>query len=238
MLKLGTKDIKGLYLGDKKIEKAYIGDSLVFEAAALSRLPAGYTEVEYVHAVAAAKFDTGFTVNSVSDCIKMDISPAAQTSTSTYYICDAISGNYSIYALYYKYSSSSTNQSIQIAANSTSNAAFTFSRANFNKIRRWIIIDFLNKKIDPGINGIATDSGINNTTNRNFTNFHLGCSPKRTYNSMIGDWYSCQIFRNNVLALDLVPCIDPSGAVGFYDLVSKKFIGNSGTGTPTAGPAV
>ncbi len=238
MLKLGTQNIPALYLGNQEIKRAYLGERLVFEGGKPSRLPEGYTEVEYVHTVAAAKFDTGFTVNSLSDCIKMDISPAAQTSTSAYYICDAISGSYNLYALYYKYSSSSTNQSMQIKANAASSAAFTFSRANFNKIRRWVIIDFLNKKIDPGINGIATNSGISNTTSRNFTNFHLGCSPKRTYNSMIGDWYSCQIFRNNVLALDLVPCIDPSGAVGFYDLVSKKFIGNTGSGTVTAGPAV
>ena len=37
---------------------------------------------------------------------------------------------------------------------------------------------------------------------------------------------------------DFVPCIDPSGAVGLYDLLGKKFYRNNGTGTFTAGPPV
>ena len=35
-----------------------------------------------------------------------------------------------------------------------------------------------------------------------------------------------------------VPCSSPSGEIGLYDLAGKKFYGNLGSGTFTAGPAV
>lgn len=50
--------------------------------------------------------------------------------------------------------------------------------------------------------------------------------------------YSCQIYDNSNLIRDFVPCIEPAGAVGLYDLVDGKFYGNAGTGSFTAGPVV
>ena len=48
MLRLGEQNIKGLRLGDQKIKKAYLGESLVFSEAKPSRLPEGYTELQYI----------------------------------------------------------------------------------------------------------------------------------------------------------------------------------------------
>lgn len=42
--------------------------------------------------------------------------------------------------------------------------------------------------------------------------------------------YSCQIYDNGTLVRDFIPCINPSGAVGLYDKVTKAFFGNAGTG--------
>lgn len=50
--------------------------------------------------------------------------------------------------------------------------------------------------------------------------------------------YSCKIKENGNLVMDLVPCTNPSGEVGLYDLVSGNFYGNAGTGDFVAGPAV
>lgn len=50
--------------------------------------------------------------------------------------------------------------------------------------------------------------------------------------------YSCQIYDNGTLVRDFVPCINPSNAVGLYDLVNDQFYGNSGTGSFTAGAEV
>ena len=45
--------------------------------------------------------------------------------------------------------------------------------------------------------------------------------------------FSCQIYNNGTLVRNFLPCINPSGAVGLYDLVGRKFYGNAGTGAFT-----
>ena len=50
--------------------------------------------------------------------------------------------------------------------------------------------------------------------------------------------YSCQIYDNGTLVRNYVPCINPSGTAGLYDLVNDVFYGNAGTGAFIAGPEV
>lgn len=42
--------------------------------------------------------------------------------------------------------------------------------------------------------------------------------------------YSCQIYDNDTLLRDYVPCFNGGGDVGLYDLVESKFYGNDGRG--------
>lgn len=48
----------------------------------------------------------------------------------------------------------------------------------------------------------------------------------------------CKIYTGNTLLRNFIPCINPSGEIGLYDLVSKEFYGNSGTGTFIPGEEV
>ena len=50
----------------------------------------------------------------------------------------------------------------------------------------------------------------------------------------ISKLYYCKIYDNGTLVRDYVPVSGSNGSVGLYDLVNKKFYGNSGTGTFTA----
>lgn len=50
-----------------------------------------------------------------------------------------------------------------------------------------------------------------------------------------GKFYLSQVIEKRELVCNLLPCIDPSGAVGMYDLVGQKFYGNAGAGTFVAG---
>ena len=47
--------------------------------------------------------------------------------------------------------------------------------------------------------------------------------------------YSCDIYDNDVLVRDFVPCKNPSGVIGLYDVVNGVFYQNAGTGEFTAG---
>ena len=42
--------------------------------------------------------------------------------------------------------------------------------------------------------------------------------------------YYCKIWQNGTL-LRYIPCVNPNGKPGFYDLVNNVFYGNVGTGT-------
>lgn len=55
---------------------------------------------------------------------------------------------------------------------------------------------------------------------------------------LTGKIYFAQLFKAGKSVRDFIPCIDPNGAVGLYDLVSGKFYRNAGTGSFTAGPEV
>ena len=47
---------------------------------------------------------------------------------------------------------------------------------------------------------------------------------------------NCSVYVSGQLMRDFIPCKNPSGEVGFYDLVSEMFFGNDGTGSFVAGP--
>lgn len=42
--------------------------------------------------------------------------------------------------------------------------------------------------------------------------------------------YACQIYDNGTLVRDFIPCVNESGAVGLYDVITRAFYGNAGTG--------
>lgn len=50
--------------------------------------------------------------------------------------------------------------------------------------------------------------------------------------------YLCQVYNNGELIRDYVPCKNPTGEVGLYDLQTETFFGNQGTGTFPAGPVI
>ena len=50
--------------------------------------------------------------------------------------------------------------------------------------------------------------------------------------------YACKIYEQTHLVRDLVPCKDPAGAIGLYDIVEARFYKNAGSGAFAAGAEV
>lgn len=64
--------------------------------------------------------------------------------------------------------------------------------------------------------------------------YTIGCSTPSSANKIIGNVYYHRAYNTDgVLIQDLRPCIDPDGTVCFYDMVTKKYFYNQGTGTLT-----
>lgn len=77
------------------------------------------------------------------------------------------------------------------------------------------------------------------TFQSNYNMYILGINTAGSTNNQLGSLkiYSCQIYDNDILIRDFVPCKTIEGTVGLYDIVNQVFYTNSGTGSFIAGPS-
>lgn len=235
MLKAGTQNISGLYIGPEKIRKAYLGETLVFGANPApepgpSRLPEGYTEVEYIQSDGYCYIDTNQAASMLLDIkTQMDVEPLSATGFG-YFFCSQKTSQ----ATYY-YSCFYTELSEIKARMGTSKSPNVYQKtitSNPDSKRISILYDIWNKTVSvDDVSVIFSDNSATSMPNIRLLGYN-------TSNYLSAKLHSCKMWKKGELIRDFVPCIDPSGAVGLYDLVESKVYANSGTGTLTAGPAV
>lgn len=90
-------------------------------------------------------------------------------------------------------------------------------------------------------NCYINDTLASTATYTNFTTpvscFLFGNNNNGTYRSGATlKMYSCKIYDNGALVRNFIPCKNPSGMVGLYDVVGNQFYQNNGTGSFTSGP--
>lgn len=211
-----------------------------------SRLPTGYTEVEYVHfpGNSAAYFSYAIPSHtaSVAPSIEMDIK-LGTTNPGTSRIVLLIS--YPSGAVRYfsltTAGSSSGFTGLRCPASSTNNTMKVLNVSANQKVH--VEIDNLNKVFKVGNNSAAIGGWSFSTSSTTGYSSPLGRSTASYVPEMWVYEYKYYQHTQNATAKTLVqhwvPCIRTSdNAVGFYDLVKKTFTANSGSGTIDAGPAV
>lgn len=220
MIKMGTQGISALRLGTQRIKKAYLGEVLILGTEkAPSRLPDGYTEVEYISFTGYASIATG-------------VSPSFSAGR---YVFDAEFGIFS-QASRVIGSASTTGSPVKnfyITTYGSAKIIYAYNYgsgtyANVGTTRGRLLIDwdFLNGELHFGDTTIST-TPVSGTTS------------KPVYFAVPttgGKMYSAQIYTSGAIKRDFVPCIDPSDVVGMYDIVNGKFY--VPTETASAGPAV
>lgn len=184
-------------------------------------LPRGYTLLEYIVSTGTQYIDTGFKPNQDTTVIA-DVS-LASTGTQT------------------------------IFGARTSSSAKTFSLI-------WMNSGYYRMHYNNGYTNFTaglSDPTVRHTIRYEKNELTIGdASLSRTYASFQCDYnlmllavntantvslytsaklYACQIYDNGILVRQYVPCINPDGEVGMYDIVNGQFYGNAGTGTFTAG---
>ena len=182
-----------------------------------SRLPAGYTELSYIKSSGAQYIDTEFKPNNSSRVI-MDAE------------MDAGSSNYCLFGARISYDSN--NYSLAWIG--------SYFRSDYNTecSQQWNLNQTTRRIYDKNKETTTIDGDTKSYTN---DSFQTTCNLLLLANNNNGSpqWkasaklYSCQIYDNDVLIRDFVPCITASGEVGLYDLVGKQFYGNAGTGVFT-----
>ena len=204
----------------------------VFEAEKTSRLPAGYTEVEWIQASTVASYiDTKKGVNNSDFIVKFQIPEVSGFYTSSASSCVVYSSKFQIFKkgnnstfFMWLFSSSSTSYSSYILADN-------------------VIKDALGKEFVIAINGksVTINGESQKASSYSIYGNKLMVGSTNPSGTMRVKFKYMKGFRTSVTSstynFELIPCINPSGVVGLYDITNNEFIGPT-AGTFLAGPAV
>lgn len=187
--------------------------------------PEGYTQVEYIESTGTQRINTGIKpYGNTHVTVDIQISDAQTTEGHLF----SVTGN--------KYFVVSFNPRLTAWWRTRhGSSALTSFPASANTRGRCIVDK--NQNITTVNEEIVTLPEADFSLNYNMNLFCRNASGQ--FNAFLSaKLYSCQIYDNGLLVRDFVPCIDPEGTVGLYDLAGGTFYGNSGTGAFTAGPEV
>lgn len=181
-------------------------------------LPSGYTKLEYIQSTGTQYIDTVFEPNNDTRVI-MDAEYVGTGSTSEWFF--GCRGSTSLKFDFCVYNS----KTVFYDAYESKNVTYK--------------VEDSRHLIDKNKNVTSIDGSVVNTFD--ISTFSAGQNLYLLALNNAGTLtrpapaklYSCQIYDNDVLVRDFVPCIKDDGTVGLYDLVGKQFYGNAGTGTFT-----
>lgn len=214
-------------------DRTFVG---VFAVA--SRLPDGYTEVEYIYRPGYGAYLNGKYPISTNKKYTIKIKYEGYGTTSTVY--SFLAGDYRIsnYARGVRIYGINTGGITFEASRDTStgsykSAVFTADESFDKDVE--LIFDLKNKT--------ASLNGTEKPVDFTFSSFLQSPIPKimgdnAAADVMQGRLYFYKEYENDVLVAELVPCVNPSGVVGVYDIVNDEFKSSAGSVQFTAGPAV
>lgn len=214
-----------------------------------SRLPDGYTELEYIQATGTQYIDTGISpsgsgLNGYTKVV-MDVQPQTEEGAFYYYF-----GSYKIYSLngktYYanwSFYVAGTGNNIAVARSAQGSAPPTTTVKTGRVTERTVIVlDGPNDTASVGQDSVSLYNG--QISYELFPSIlllarhHSNVSDVVSVNyPMPAKLFSAQIYESDTLVRDFVPCTDPSGTAGLYDLVNGNFYNSASESAFEAGPA-
>lgn len=213
----------GLY--DTANSKFYgnAGTGVFFAGPPRVSLPSGYKQLEYIQSSGTQYINTEF--NPSSDT-RVDIT-CEPTTTGTWKGIFGARKSASVDEFAVDVPSTTAIRSVY----GTEDQSLTVSTV----LQKFSIIK--NKNVCT-VNGAA----ITHTKQTFTTSFPIRLFDKNSGGNAWGQismkLYSCQIYDNDTPVRNFIPCKNPSGVVGLYDLVGKKFYTNAVAGNFMAGPEV
>lgn len=202
-----------------------VGITLPTNATSVQILPDGYTQLEYIQSNGGAHYiDTGFKPNQNTGIIaKFQLLSSTGNQTP---ILSRTSRNVDSFDVFIDSNSRWTADYGTLRHTNSSIGAQTLINLNFDKN----VVKFNN---DSYTFDSQTFQGSSN-----LTIFGMNTGGTVANNARM-NFYSCEIYDNGTLIRSFIPCKNPSGIIGLYDIVNSKFYANVGSGgTFTAGPDV
>ncbi len=201
---------------------------LMYQGEASSRLPSGYKEVESIYSNGSQYIDTGFKPTGNTRVVMDHESFSVSSGYPTMFGCRSSSGS-NAFACHYSAGTSLCYMYYHIYTPSfTVNNPWGRHTVDVNKGQLYR---------DGLLIGSQPLQSFTSTLNLYLFTLNYGGTIPSSHNSPLR-LYSCQVYDNGTLVRDFVPCKNPSGAVGLFDLVNSVFYANKGSGSFTAGAEV
>ena len=243
-VKVGSVGMKSLYLGSQEIVKAYVGQELVLLEKKPSRLPGGYTELEFLEFNGSQYIQTNIVANR-NTRILCRASPAEREVSNKSYVL--FRSSVAVFSTYYTFS---VQFSIRYLGSSKADAFYgvmgTSPSGAITKIADIYAPNPYDIEFDTANKTIAV-SGIsytfpNNDVAETLRPFVIGCSSINQSGTLAspfsGKLYSFKLIQDGRMLLELIPSQNANGVAGFFDLVNNDFLtAPSGTNF-IPGPAV
>lgn len=239
MLKIGLQDVTGLYVGETKIEKAYLGGDLVFSAAKKpSRLPEGYTELEYISTTGKQTILTSIFPTADTE-IEADISVDYSDDASVLrLLSSSIYTGKEYYLFIFNFTKSTTMYG---NANMGKNNGTGIKISDISTYKK-LHITYSTKEKFASIDEKSIQFSSNEVYSKQpaFRLFgaSFSASSGTVGNAFYGKIYNFVLKQGGAEKLNLVPCKNADGITGFYNLVDGSFIGSQGAVPFVAGPVV
>ena len=226
---IGINSMGKLILGTTEMAKSYLGTQLVFQSGGgptpptPSRLPTGYTEVEYIENTTTARINTGISGNSTWTLVAQLVSQG--NATPVLFGRSDGGGHYfgAIPSANYKWGvGASSGQYVSTDATTKTTIEIQVTSS---------------KKFEGTINGetfTRTASGTQATAT-----FYLFNAKSNSSYPFLGKLYGDVVcVKSGTEVFHGVPCTDPNGVAGLYDLKGGTFYGSSNSATFNAGPVI
>lgn len=210
-------------LSSVTVEAAQGGEGKYGWKKCVSKLPSGYTQVEYIQSDGTQYIDTGFKPNN-NTRLTGDFEILANGSTYRT-IFAAREGNLARCFSLFVSPTNTFYSNIGGKANVYTFSMSALGRHSFDVNKNVVTID--------GTSYTHTAESFQHTT----TTIYL-CADNEDGVSALPcamRWYSCQIYDNGTLVRDFIPCTNASGTAGLYDFVNGRFYGNAEGGMFTDG---
>lgn len=186
-----------------------------------SRVPTGYTEVEWIQSSGTQYIDSGVT-------------ETADMAVSCHFDVDTVASDY-LFGSQQNSGSLSYNGIFKNNMLEYNYSEIGFTAANSIKLTEEVTGSTNNITINGASHTLST--GTPQNVSMLIFGIRRNTGAMRPYGGKAKLRYF-KIKKGSNTVRDFVPCKNPSGAVGLYDLVGGEFYGNSGTGAFTAGAEI
>lgn len=219
----GNTKIVKLYKSSTQIVKRYKGTDIIYSA---SRLPSAFQEVEYIESSGTQYIDTWYQPNQdtkVDTNVLITQFPSSENAGN-------ILGSRTAYgnSQYQLISWKIQNHVLEFRYGSRDyTASATISLTENTKY------NIVCSKLGLYVNNVLSHAVNTSTFQTSYNLYIFGYNNAGVFSSpSFIKLYSCQIYDNNTLVRDFVPCYRKSdNEIGLYDLVNGVFYTNAGTGT-------